>query len=144
MPMFSETDVRQAVRKHMASVSGMPDDSLIQWENTKLTPPDQEPTVIWAREQMLIASSRHLATRQTVTLGQYRFDLFTQFGIGTTAINTLSLNIRNQFKPEISLQEGSTIVQIYRTESLNGRQVEQLWWMLPIVIYWRTFSDLQT
>jgi len=142
MPMPDYTDIVLAVRKKVRAVSDIPNDNSFWFIDTKFDPPDQDSGLMWIQEALLIAGEQHTASKQVTTTGQVRYNLYYDFGRDVKRINALAAGIRNALKPSQSVTHNGVVVSIYRTEQLGGRQDSIVWWMVPVLIYFRVHSDI--
>lgn len=137
--------IRLLLRGRLATVSGVPSATThTAWENQTFKPPAPGGGSVWMRETLLIASERKTSSGFIMTLGEYRLDVFNSIGEGTKDLDTLSQAIAEAFKAGVHLGDASLSVDIYRAERLTGRPdpgIAPVWYMIPIVISWRSFTS---
>lgn len=142
--MLDLTEVRKVLRTEAANATGYPANSLIAWENRAFTPPDAKSGTVWLRETLLVTEERKTATGRVTTLGQMRYDVFIGLGQGTGGAEDLAKAIADRFEPAKNLSGGGVGVQLYRTERRSGQSDPPpgVWFMIPVVIFWRSFADV--
>ncbi len=142
--MLNIREVRKTLRARAAGATGYPVATLIKWENRDFTPPDPKSKSIWMRETLHVTSERKTATGRVTTLGQIRYDIFVGKGQGTGGAEDLAKAIADRFEPAQSLAGTGVVVQMYRTERQSGRGDPEpgAWYMIPVVIWWRSFAEV--
>jgi len=136
-------NVRLALRTQLLTVAGLPGASLRQFENRDFQPPEPTRNAMWVRETCVPGDELHVATNTLEAIGLYQIDLFVPVGSGTENIETVANVIRLAFSPPRSLSYNSTDVVVYRAsplESTQERRADAVWYMLPVRMFWRTYS----
>ena len=130
---------RLVLRRKLVELTGLPS---IQGENENFMRPPVTSGALWLRETLLISSERHAALGFLETLGQYRLDVFGPIGHGTQATSDLAQTIAQHFRPTQTLCEvdDSFGLVVYKTERQPAR-ADDGWYLLPVIISWRTHTS---
>ncbi len=141
--------LRVQLRTKLATATGYPGHSKVQWENVPFEPPDPDGTEgMWLREHLVPGSERLTSTRFQECLGLYYLYVNAAVGHATKPAHDLAKAILDVFPP--TLQFTGIGASVYRSERLPPRlegigpsgQLQSTWYSVPVVVYWRTFAAI--
>ena len=147
MSMLDETTVRQAFRTKLLTVSGLPDEKQISYENRLFDPPDQPAEVgdktLWVLEQMRILSESRSSDSLVEAIGEFLWLVYTPKGKGTEKADTLSRSIAEAFQAGQSLTKDGIGVILERTERrpYRGDANRPAWVFKTVATTWRVFTQ---
>lgn len=142
MSMLDTTALVLLFRARLDTLSSIPDAAHRAWENREFEPDlDQE----WLRETLIISDEEKSSTGLIESDGQIRYDVLAPIGSGTEDARAIAKIIAEGFEPGQSLQSGDLRVSLEKTQRLPGREAFQddgksLWYMIPVVVFWRVFT----
>lgn len=128
--MSFNTDIHNALRAQLITVSGMPTGDLIFGEN------DEEKGSVnsrWVRTKYLPESEQLVASGMIRGIGQFQISVFEPKGEGYLSVDAFVDTIVQAFDPDTTL---ASLVRVYRSERLPGIE-EDKWYQVPILVYWR-------
>lgn len=140
--MINRTLVRQAFRKVLVAIAGLPPKERRAWENRSFTPPTDKS---WLRETLMIVNERLSATNQLQLDAIMQYDVIVPGNTGTEEADELALLVANAFKPATSMND-PVEVAIDRCEQLSGREFSEsggpagVWWQVPVQITFRSYA----
>lgn len=118
----------------------------LAYMNRAFAPPAVKPAKLWLRETFQEAAEPEpfLFAQLHSGLGRYVLDIFYPNGAGTEPVDQLAKLIADSFGEIHSLNTQGVVVALDRVERLPGRKADEIWWMKPVVVYWRTYSPATT
>lgn len=143
MSMLDETALVLIFRGVLDGLAGIPDADHRAWENREFEP---EIDAEWLRETLIIGDEEKSSTGYIESAGQIRYDVLGPIGAGTTNVRAIAKIIAEGFEAGQSLQSGGLEVSLEKTQRLPGRNAfvgeeRQLWYMVPVAIFWRVFTQ---
>jgi len=130
--------VRQVMREILLIADPYVKAPVIHYENRHFTPPN--PPDVYVKETMQPAPERMPSFGLIESRGLTRYDVFTPEGSGTEKAEDIAMNIATVFQPSTGKTSQGVTLAFDRAERKQGRKVDSAWWMIPVVITWRTYT----
>nr|WP_315467152.1 phage tail terminator-like protein [uncultured Undibacterium sp.] len=129
---MNDINIRRALEKTLAGLSPALSTA---YENMKFTPVAGTP---YQRANLLRATPSDLEmSRKLVELsGILQVTLFYPIDAGTKDIEERAELVKELFKPPMSIVEGGTVVNIFRTAKIAAGYVDEERFIIPISIPW--------
>jgi len=134
--------VRQSIRQELLANITNPTKLTVAYENVDFTPPN--PGDYYLRESLQPVLERKVASGLIEGIGRVVYDVFYPEGKGTEVAEDLATEISNIFEAATSLQHQGIDIAIDRTERSPGLKVDDVWYIIPVVINWRTYAQATT
>jgi hypothetical protein len=133
--------VREVMRTRLLeAVPNLPPAARRAWENRKFKPPSPESKLPWIREHYIVVDERQVATNMLGTSAIVQYDVVAPTGKGTEAVDDLTKEIREAFKPGVGLQGKGIEIAIDRSEG-SSPIVDEIWYFVPVRINIRTYVE---
>lgn len=152
MSMLDESVIRRIMRTRLSSVTHLPPESHLAWENHSFDPPSfdaSEPIsdVLWVQEWQEILSEIKSSTGLIEAIGLTVWGVYTPKGRGTRGADDLSRTIAESFEAGRSLTgyNESTTVILERTSRgpyRSGGKGLDGWIFKPVTTRWRVFTPV--
>lgn len=131
-------DIRRALEKRLAGVSGIPD---IAWENAEFDPTDKNQ---WVRCVLSPLAQRPSAVGVGVKIrhqGLFLIDVFVRQNktlAGTKTVDELAQDIQDAFSYGTILTENGNQIRVRFSERNQGLQ-DDPWYFVPIRVEWYSY-----
>lgn len=144
MTMLDESSLRTLFRTRLKTVSGLPGEDYLAWENHQFDKPSAESDQLWIEEFVTILSEPKSSTGFIEVVGVTQYLVNCPKGGGTKDADDLSRLIAQAFEPGQSLTNSTLTVIIERTERSPYRPQPDgsAWVFKTITIRWRVFTPV--
>lgn len=139
--------VRHSICKHcIDELEGDVDEARIAHENREFSPPPLYDALsklpnLWIRETFFVISEDNRALQLHEARGRTLFEVFYPVGKGTERPEAVRQLIAEAFEKKYGLTNTDGIaVHLDKVVRGDARAADELWYAVPISIYWRTFS----
>lgn len=139
--MIDVPALRLILRNHLLLLDGTDPSPLPApraWENREFTPPN--PPSLWIRETLMLADETLPANNTLEAIGYVQYDVFGVKGRGTEDAEGVAKTIKAQFPPATGLANSNAQVSITKSRVLPGREDAELWWSIPVQIFFRAYA----
>lgn len=135
--MIDHKAVINTIRTQAKTATGWPPEDQVDRENVEFDKPQDK---LWIKESYVPGQEFQNATGQTMMRGHVEYAVMIPRGSSTEQADSLSLAIRNVFKPSTGL---GGLITVVRAERLPGTPAsEGPWYKIPVRIYFWTQSNI--
>lgn len=126
---------------------GRPPASMIATENRAFNPPKPNPPRIWLRETLMLNDEPPVATNLIELSGIYRLMVLYPEGSGTEKLEQTAALIAKAYSPVRTINFQGITVTLDKakrgTGSTTGNSLQDLWFYIPVSIYFRTYYSFR-
>lgn len=141
---LDENAVRRVMRARLKTVTGIPSESMLAWENRTFTPPSLSSSAVvkWVMETQTVDGERLSATGTSEALGYTEYTVMVPKGRGTEELDSLAAEIADAFAPGQSLTSDDVRVILERTtrSGIRSPAEHEAWVGKAVSIRWRVFT----
>jgi len=146
MAYLDESLLKRAFRARLKTVSNLPADQYLAWENQNFRPPEPDDGQPWIREHLRILNETKSTHCLIEAIGQIQYMVNIPTDKGTRAGDDLSRSIADAFEAGQSLNLSGLTIILERTERLPYilDQTDPVWTFKTVQTRWRVFTVSST
>jgi hypothetical protein len=146
MSFLDESLLRRTFRVRLKTVSNLPAEEFLEWENQNFKPPEPDENQPWVREHLRILDESKTTQCHIETVGQMQYVVNIPKNRGTKTADALTQSIAEAFESGQSLTAtGLTVILEHTNRSpYMSSDDDSIWIFKTVTARWRVFTASST